>query len=115
MVALGGVVIDYVQDHLDTFPVQGFDHGLEFSHLAAHVPGTRIAGIRAEEVGCVVTPIILETFVNQVLVIEKVVYRHQFERGNAESLEVLDARRVSKSRVGSSNLLRTLRVELVES
>ena len=38
VIALGGVVVDHVQDDLDAGRVQGLHHGLELLHLLAAVP-----------------------------------------------------------------------------
>jgi hypothetical protein len=58
MVALGGVVVDHIQDHLDAGGVQRLDHLLELGDLAAGLPRAGIARLRGKEVDGVVSPVV---------------------------------------------------------
>src|SRR3984885_4013363 len=57
-VALGGVVVDHVQDDLDAGRVQGLDHRLELGHLLAAEAGGGAGVVRGEEADGVVAPVI---------------------------------------------------------
>src|SRR5580692_6554892 len=70
MVALGGVVIHYVENHLDAGGVEGFDHALELAHLFAAVTSARVPRFRGKEIDRIVTPIIPEAPLGQMLVVE---------------------------------------------
>jgi hypothetical protein len=58
VVALGGVVVDDVEDHLDAGLVQRLDHRLELQHL---LPAGAVGGVpvvRGEEADGVVAPVV---------------------------------------------------------
>jgi hypothetical protein len=54
VIALGGVVVDHVEDDLDARVVEPRDHGLE---LVDHA-GCEIARMRAKEADRVVAPVV---------------------------------------------------------
>lgn len=54
VVALGGVVVDHVEDDLDVRLVQGLDHLLELLDLLARVRGAGVAVVGGEEADRVV-------------------------------------------------------------
>ena len=56
--ALGGVVVDHVEDHLEPGPVQRLDHRLELVDLLAAVPGRAVAVVGREEADGVVAPVV---------------------------------------------------------
>ena len=58
VVALGGVVVDHVEDHLDPRLVQGLDHPLELAHLLPADAGRRVVGERREEADRRVAPVV---------------------------------------------------------
>src|ERR1700692_2424006 len=96
------MVVDDVENHLDAFGVEGLDHGFELGHLAAAIAGPGVAGVRAEEIGGVVAPIVRETLFSQVLVSEKSMYRHELNSGDAEPLQILNGRFRGQTCVGAS-------------
>ena len=49
MVALGGVVVDDVEDHLDAGAVERLDHPLELVHLLAVRAGGRVRACGAKK------------------------------------------------------------------
>ena len=57
-VALGGVVVDHVEDDLDARRVQRLDHRLELADLLAALPGRAVAVVRGEEADRVVAPVV---------------------------------------------------------
>ena len=60
VVALGGVVVDHVEDHLDALAVQGLDHPLELADLLAGGACRGVAGVRREEADRAVAPVVRE-------------------------------------------------------
>ena len=58
LVALGGVVVDDVQDHLEPAVVQARDHLLELAQRIRDVGG--IARVGREEADRIVAPVVLE-------------------------------------------------------
>ena len=113
VVALGGVVVDHVEDDLDVRLVQRPDHGLELLHLATR-RGRACAVLRVggEEADGVVAPVVGEALVDQGGVVGEVVHRHQLDRGDPELLEVVDDRRVGDRGVGAAAALRDVGVRL---
>ena len=58
LVALGGVVVDDVEDHLDAGRVQGQHHRLELPHLLAPGARRRVLGVGGEVAERVVAPVV---------------------------------------------------------
>ena len=58
MVALGGVVVDDVEDHLDPGLVQRLDHPLELAHLLAAPAGGRVLRVGGEVADRRVAPVV---------------------------------------------------------
>jgi hypothetical protein len=90
--------------------VQGADHALELLHV---LPGRGVAGVlvvRREEADRVVAPVVAQALLLQGVVLHELVHREQFDRGDAEVVEVLDRRRVRDAGVGAPQLLRDARV-----
>ena len=97
VVALGGVVVDHVEDDLDARLVQRPDHRLELLHLLAAVAAGGVGVVRGEEADGVVAPVVAQAPLRQVAVVHELVHRHQLDRGHAEPLEVRDHRRVGQA------------------
>ena len=108
VVALGGVVVDHVEDDLDPGRVQRLDHGAELLHLLA--PDRRVRLVRREEPDRVVAPVVAQSALDQPVVVDELVHRHQLDRGDAELLQVLDHRRVPDRAVGAAQFLGDARV-----
>ena len=102
VVALGGVVVDDVEDHLDAGLVKGPDHGLELRDGAARVLVRRVLVVRCEEAECVVAPVVSQSKVEQAVVVQELVHRHEFDRGDVQRFEVVDDRRMAQARVGAA-------------
>ena len=89
VVALGGVVVDHVEDDLDAGGVHRLHHRLELLHLLAQVAGARRrrrAGAKKAE--GVVAPVVAQALLEQGVVLHELVHRHQLDRGDAEPREV---------------------------
>ena len=112
VVALGGVVVDHVEDDLDARGVHRLDHRLELLHLLAAVAHGGVVGVRREEAEGVVAPVVAQPLLEQRAVLDELVDRHQLDRGDAELVEVVDDRRVREPGVRAALLLGDVRVEL---
>ena len=110
VVALRGVVVDHVEDHLDAGPVERLHHLLELVDLLAEVPGRRVARVGAEEPDRVVAPVVGEAAVGLVLLGHRVVHGQQLDRGHPQLGEVADRGGRGEARVGAAQLRRHLRV-----
>ena len=115
LVALGGVVVDHVEDDLDARLVQRLDHALELGDLLTPRAVCRVAVVRGEEPDRVVAPVVRQALVAQGEVVDELVHRHQLDGGDAEALEVLDDHRVRDARVGAADLLGDVGVGLGEA
>ena len=115
VVALGGVVVDHVEDHLDAGGVQGAHHALELLHLLAAVTRRRVGVLRGEEGDRVVAPVVRQALLLQRRVVDELVHRHELDGGHADALEVLDDRRVRDGAVRAADLVGNVGVELGEA
>ena len=106
MVALGRVVVDDVQDHLDPGLVEDLHHLLELAHLLAADALARVARVRREEADRVVPPVVREPAVDEMTVAHEVVHGHQLDGGHAEAREVLEGGRRGQPGVGSPQFFR---------
>ena len=89
VVTLRCVVIDHVQNNLDTGPVQGFDHTLEFCDLTALLAPRGIPAVRSKKTDSVIAPIIGEAFFYEVAVVYKMLDGHQLNCRYAGRLEMV--------------------------
>ena len=91
VIALGGVVVDHVQDHLDAGAVKVPHHGLELRHRGDRAAGG-VTFIGREEAERAVAPVVGQPLIDQVAIVDVVVHRHQLDRGHAQRGEVIDDR-----------------------
>ncbi len=110
MVALGGVVVDDVQDDLDPGLVQRPDRRLELQHLLAAVAPGGVRVVRGEEADGVVAPVVAQAHVGQPVVLHELVYGHQLQGRDPELGQMVDERRMGERRVRAPQLLREPRV-----
>ncbi|CCJ78250.1 hypothetical protein BN135_3314 [Cronobacter muytjensii 530] len=111
LVPFRGVVVDHIQDHLDTGVMVGAHHIAEPLNAAR----AEIARGRREKAQRVIAPEVFQALVEQVLIVREPVYRQQFDRSNAEALDVIHRRLVRHAVVGAAQLRRHRRVELRET
>ena len=86
LVALGGVVVDDVEDQLEPGIVQMRHHLLELGE--GEVGVGRVAPGGGEEADRVVAPVVLQPLVEQVAVVDEGVDRQQLDRADAERAQV---------------------------
>ena len=122
MVALGRVVVDDVEDHLDPGPMQRLHEPLELPHLLALRAGGGVAGVRGEEADRRVAPVVRQAAVLKEVLVRDVVDRQQLDRRDAEIDEVGDRRLGGEARIGAAKIVpdarqllrEALHVELVD-
>jgi hypothetical protein len=83
--------------------VQRLDHRLELLHLALRLSpawqlarecrAARVAVVRGEEGDRVVAPVVAQAALDEVVVVDELVHRHQLDGRDAEAAQVLDDRR----------------------
>ena len=110
VVALGGVVVDHVKDDLDARLVQGTDHRLELGHLLPACALGGVAVVRGEEPDGVVSPVVRQPTLDEVVVVDELVHGHQLHRGDTQALQVLHHGRVGQAGVGAAQLRWQLRM-----
>ncbi|MCY1352256.1 hypothetical protein D9M69_385450 [compost metagenome] len=106
LVALGGVVVDHVEDQLQAGVVQVGDHFLELVDLAAG----EVGGVGREEGDAVVAPVVVHALFQQVLVVEEGVHRQQLDGGYPQGADVLQQLGVHQPGEGAAQGLRHRRV-----
>ena len=111
VVALRGVVVDDVEDHLDARAVQRLDHALELAHLLAVLAGGGVARVRGEEADRRVAPVVGEPALEQERLVDDVVDRQQLDGGDAEVAQVVERRLGGEAGVGAAQLLAHLGVQ----
>src|SRR6202035_2245388 len=87
----------------------------ELTHLLAGGPGRRVPALRSEVTDRVVSPVVDEVAFHQLRGIEQVVHRHQFHRGDTDTLEVLYRSRVRQTGVRATERLGDVRVAAGET
>ena len=110
VVALGGVVVDDIEDHLDSLLVQGLHHALELAHLLAAAPGGRVLRVGGEVADRAVAPVVAQAPFEQERLVGDVVHGQQLDRGHAQVLEVGDRRLGGQPGVGPAQVLTDLGV-----
>ncbi len=88
-VALGRVVEDDIEEHLETRLVQSPDHRLELADLLAS-PSRGVGGMRGDPANGVVPEVVGEPELVEMVLGDEMLHRHQLDGGDAESRE--DAR-----------------------
>ncbi len=83
LVALGGVVVDHVEDHLEPGGVHGPHHHLELLHGVLEDAVAAVVRRRGEEGQRVVAPVIVQALLDQVAVVEEVVDRQHLDGRDA--------------------------------
>src|SRR3546814_19148965 len=96
--ALGGVVVDDVEDDLDAGLVEAAHHQLELVQVAFR---RDVARRRRKEADGVVAPVVAETFLDKVAVVDEGLDGHQLQRGDAEAHQRIERKSVGEGTGGS--------------
>jgi len=115
VVAFGRVVVDHIKDYLHPGLVKGPHHGLELVDLLTTLTGAGVLVVGREEPDRVVAPVVLQPSVDQALVVNELMDRHQLHRGHAKREKVLDHRRMRESGVCAAECVRHLGMPLGQS
>ena len=102
VVALSGVVVDHVEDNLNPRIVKCAHHALELADCAAWLLGSRVVLVWRQEAEGVVAPVVAQPLFAQVVVLEELVDRHQFDSRDTKVLEVVNNRRMSETGIGTA-------------
>ena len=84
MVALGGVVVDDVENHFDAGAVQRLDHALELAHLLAVRARRRVERVRREIADRRVAPVVRQPATVEEALVDDVMHGEELDRGHAE-------------------------------
>ena len=114
VIAFRRVVVHHVQDHFDTRLVHRLHETLEFLHLFAVLSAGGIFIVRREIADGVVAPVVAQPAFNERRILHELLDRQQFDRRDAEFLQVGHRHRVGHAGVGAADLLRDVRVSLRE-
>jgi hypothetical protein len=104
VVALGGVVVDDVEDHLDPGVVEGAHHALELLHLVPARARRRVPVVRGQVADRVVAPVVAQPLLDEVAVLRELVDREELDGGHAEAREVVDGLGRGQAGVGATQL-----------
>ena len=85
--------------------LQRLHHVAELADLLAEGAGRRVTHIGGEEPDGVVAPVVPEPALEQVAVVHEVMDRHELDRGDAETAQVVDDRGMSDAGVGAAEML----------
>ena len=114
--ALGGVVVDHVEDDLEAGRVQVLDHLLELGDLPAARTARRVRRRAARRSRSCCSPSSWTGRARRLRRLgQEVLHGQQLDRGDAEVDEVVDDRRVAEPRVSAALVLRHVRVEAGEA
>lgn len=105
MVTLSSVVVHHIENDFNAVAVQHANHGLELLHCTQHVIGSTESKVRSEERESVVSPVVLQTLIQQVLFVNMMMNRLQLNSSDAKFLQVLNHRLGTQTSIGSANVL----------
>ena len=106
-VALCGMVVDDVEDDLDAMGVKLVHHLLEFVHHRR----LQIARLGREEGERIIAPIIPQSLVDEIAVVDKGVDRQQFGAGDAERAQIGRDVRIGQAGKGAAVGFRNQRMK----
>ena len=101
LAALGGVVEDDVEDHLEPRRVQVADHPAKLVDLAAPVAGRGVPIVWREVADRLISPVVAQPALDQERVVDVGVDGEQLDRGHAKPLQMGNRGRIGQSRVGT--------------
>ena len=109
---LAGVVVDDVEDHFESGPMEGLDHVAELGHGIARGGITGLGGEKAEGV---VAPVVHEAAFEEETVVEMLVHGQELHRGDAKIAEVAGRGRVGESGIRAPERLGNAGIKLGEA
>ena len=115
VIAFRAMVVDHVENHFEVRGVQRAHHHLELAHRILRRRRRRVLNLRRKVRQRVVSPVVREISLCEMPVVQVVMRRHQFHRGDAEPREMPDGRFGGESQVRAAQRFRDVRVQLRES
>ena len=106
VVALGGVVVDDVEDDLDPLLVEDLHHRLELVDLRSGLVCAGVPDVRREEADRVVAPVVRHPALDQVLVRHELMDGHQLHRRHPERPQMGQRPRRHQPRIRPAQVLR---------
>src|SRR5688500_5629956 len=96
--------INDIEDHLEAGSMQGFHHELELADLPSGVERTRrILVVWSKKTDGVVTPVIPQSALEQMHIMQELMHRHQFDRGDTQGFQMVDDGGMRQSQVSALN------------
>ena len=102
LVAFGRVVVDHVEDHLDPGIVEMAHHLLDLVDEGRR----EVARLRREEADGVVAPVVPQSLLDEIAVVDEGMDRQQLDGGDAETADVVDHLVLHEAGEGAAKLLR---------
>ena len=114
LIALGGVIVNDIEDHFDARRMERADHRFEFVDGIGRSRGA-IARVGSKIAQCVVSPVVRETAFDEGLVVDVVVHGHEFHGGDSKTSQMLDCWLGAESRIGAAQVFGDFRMEFCEA
>src|ERR1700730_4784580 len=115
VIPLAGVVVDHVEDHLESRGVKRAHHGLELAHLFAVGSRRRVASLGSKVADGVVAPVVDEVAFDELRGVVEVMHGHQLHRRDTDAREMLDRGGMRQAGIRAPKRLGDVRVALGES
>ncbi len=81
MIAFGGMVVDNIENYFQPRRVQCLDHGLELADRAV----SQIARFERKKADRVISPVIAQTALNELAIINERMHWHKFDGSHAQT------------------------------
>ncbi len=102
VVALAGVVVNHVEDDLETGAMQRLHHLFELGHLLPAHPAAGVAGLGREEAEGLIAPVIGQPALDEMAVEDELMHRQQLNRCHTQRVEIVEHRRARQPEVRSA-------------
>ena len=99
------MIVDDVEDDLQARAVQGFDHGFELGDLLSEDPSAGIARLGSKEAYGHIAPVVGETPLHEMMVIQEMMDRQELHGGHAKTVEIGEDVGVGEAGVRATPLL----------
>ena len=113
LVALGGMVVDDVENHFQAAVVEARNHLLELAQRVGDVES--VARIGGEKADRIVAPIVPSAFLVPIAVVDESMHRHELDRRDAERFDVVDHRLRAQAGVRAAQFRVDLGMQLGEA
>ena len=104
------MIVDDIEDDLDAGIVKAGDHLLKFGE--GEIRHVGVTPGRSKEGDCIVAPVIGETLVEQIAVVDEGVYRQQLHRRKTQTADMIEHARLGQPAKGAAQILGYRSIEL---